>query len=73
MKILHTADWHLGKRLESFSRLNEQVEVLDEICAIAEREQVEPDEEEHRERDEEWRELSHVHLHPGNAGITRCP
>jgi len=40
MKILHTADWHLGKRLESFSRIDEQREVLDEICVIAEREQV---------------------------------
>lgn len=40
MKILHTADWHLGKRLESFSRLPEQIEVLEEICSIAERKNV---------------------------------
>lgn len=40
MKILHTADWHLGKRLEQFSRLEEQKEVLDELCALAEAEQV---------------------------------
>jgi exonuclease SbcD len=40
MKILHTADWHLGKRLESFSRHSEQCEVLQEICEIADREQV---------------------------------
>jgi len=40
MKILHTADWHLGKRLENFSRIEEQVEVMDEICMIAERENV---------------------------------
>ena len=40
MKILHTSDWHLGKRLENFSRLEEQKEVLDEICTIAEREKV---------------------------------
>lgn len=40
MKILHTADWHLGKRLEYFSRLDEQREVLSEICEIAERENV---------------------------------
>ncbi|TXH53040.1 MAG: exonuclease SbcCD subunit D [Bacteroidia bacterium] len=40
MKILHTADWHLGKRLDSFSRIEEQVQVMDEICQIAEREQV---------------------------------
>ena len=31
MKILHTSDWHLGKRLENFSRLEEQQQVLDEI------------------------------------------
>lgn len=40
MKILHTADWHLGKRLEHVSRLEEQREVLDEICAIADEEEV---------------------------------
>lgn len=40
MKILHTADWHLGKRLENISRHDEQVVVLDEICAIADRENV---------------------------------
>jgi len=40
MKILHTSDWHLGKRLESFSRLKEQESVLKEICEIADQEQV---------------------------------
>lgn len=40
MKILHTSDWHLGKRLEDFSRIEEQQSVLLEICEIAEREQV---------------------------------
>lgn len=40
MKILHTADWHLGKRLQEYSRLEEQALVLDEICQIADREQV---------------------------------
>lgn len=40
MKLLHTADWHLGKRLEHISRLDEQREVLEEICEIAEREAV---------------------------------
>jgi DNA repair protein SbcD/Mre11 len=39
MKILHTSDWHLGKRLEDFSRIEEQQAVLQEICEIAEREQ----------------------------------
>lgn len=40
MKILHTADWHLGKRLEKFSRLDEQRDVLSEIIAIADDEDV---------------------------------
>lgn len=38
MKILHTADWHLGKKLEYIPRIAEQEEVMAEICAIAERE-----------------------------------
>lgn len=40
MRILHTSDWHLGKRLERFSRLEEQREVMDEICQIADSENV---------------------------------
>ncbi len=40
MKILHTADWHLGKRLGEYSRLPEQELVLDEICQVSEREAV---------------------------------
>ena len=40
MKILHTADWHLGKRLEKFSRLEEQREVLEEIIQTADKEEV---------------------------------
>ncbi|MFT3737667.1 MAG: exonuclease subunit SbcD [Breznakibacter sp.] len=35
MKILHTSDWHLGKRLDAFSRIDEQRAVMDEICALA--------------------------------------
>ncbi len=35
MKILHTSDWHLGKKLGHYSRLEEQRQVLDEICTIA--------------------------------------
>ncbi|WP_199897967.1 metallophosphoesterase, partial [Flavobacterium sp. B17] len=35
MKILHTADWHLGKRLDRFSRLEEQILVMDELVQIA--------------------------------------
>ncbi|MEY4935563.1 MAG: hypothetical protein RIS64_1922 [Bacteroidota bacterium] len=41
MKILHTADWHLGKRLDNhLSRHAEQVAVLNEIVGIADREKV---------------------------------
>jgi exonuclease SbcD len=40
MKLLHTSDWHLGKRLDDFSRMEEQQAVLQEIYEIAEREQV---------------------------------
>lgn len=38
-RILHTGDWHLGKRLEDFSRLEEQRAVMDEICQIANKEE----------------------------------
>lgn len=40
MKILHTSDWHLGKKLDSFSRLDEQEAVLNEITTIAKKEKV---------------------------------
>lgn len=38
IRILHTADWHLGKKLEHISRMEEQAEVMNEICEIAARE-----------------------------------
>lgn len=40
MRILHTADWHLGKTLEGRSRLSEQADVLDEINTIVKDEQI---------------------------------
>ncbi len=40
MRILHTADWHLGKRLGEFSRIEEQKAVLNEICEIADAQKV---------------------------------
>ncbi|MGJ1420843.1 metallophosphoesterase family protein [Sphingobacterium spiritivorum] len=40
MKILHTGDWHLGKKLDFFTRIEEQRVVLEEICNIADEEQV---------------------------------
>jgi DNA repair protein SbcD/Mre11 len=40
IRILHTSDWHLGKRLERFSRHEEQIAIMDEIIGIAEQEKV---------------------------------
>ncbi|WP_312900681.1 metallophosphoesterase family protein [Chryseobacterium taichungense] len=40
MKILHTADWHLGKRLDRFSRLEEQILVMNELVQIADEENI---------------------------------
>ena len=40
MRILCTADWHIGKKLESFSRLEEQKIILDSLVHIAEEEYV---------------------------------
>ena len=40
MKILHTADWHVGKTLRGRSRAEEHRAVLGEIVALAEREAV---------------------------------
>lgn len=40
MRILHTADWHLGRRLDGRYRHDEQEAVLDELCRIADDEQI---------------------------------
>lgn len=40
MRILHTADWHLGRSLEGRSRLAEQVQFIDELVKIVEEEKV---------------------------------
>ena len=40
MRILHTSDWHLGKRLDTLSRFDEQVAVMDEIVRLADTHQV---------------------------------
>ena len=37
MRILHTSDWHLGKTLEQYSRLEEQEEFLQEFIEIVEK------------------------------------
>ncbi|CAM3437737.1 exonuclease SbcCD subunit D [Marinicrinis lubricantis] len=40
MRILHTADWHLGKTLEGRSRLPEQEDVLNEMVEIVKDDQI---------------------------------
>lgn len=40
MRILHTSDWHLGKTLENISRLEEQKQFADELCSLAEKEDI---------------------------------
>ncbi|WP_202081173.1 exonuclease subunit SbcD [Caldalkalibacillus salinus] len=40
MRILHTADWHLGKTLEGRSRLPEQKAFLDELYDIVQEEDI---------------------------------
>lgn len=40
MKVLHTADWHVGKTLYRRQRLEEVTGVLDEVVAIAAEQQV---------------------------------
>lgn len=40
MKILHTADLHLGKKLGKASRLDEQCAVVKEISALADKENI---------------------------------
>lgn len=41
MRILHTSDWHLGKYLENFSRLEEQSLFLQQLNEIVEENEVE--------------------------------
>lgn len=40
MRILHTADWHLGRTLEGRSRLEEQAQFIDELVEIVNDEKV---------------------------------
>jgi exonuclease SbcD len=40
LRILHTSDWHLGKTLENINRLDEQKQFIDELCYIANKENV---------------------------------
>ncbi len=41
MRFLHTADWHIGKKLKNIVRIAEQRAVLQEIVDICDREEVE--------------------------------
>jgi len=40
MRILHTSDWHLGKTLESVSRIGEQREFIDCLCRTVEEQDI---------------------------------
>ena len=40
MRILHTSDWHLGKYLGTSSRLPEQVEFMEELIEIVEKQKI---------------------------------
>ncbi len=41
MVVLHTSDWHIGKRLMDRERIGEQIQTLDEIVSICDNERVE--------------------------------
>ncbi|MDT2634816.1 exonuclease SbcCD subunit D [Enterococcus dongliensis] len=40
MKVLHTADWHIGKKLHGYDLLSDQAYILDQILKIAKTEAV---------------------------------
>lgn len=40
MRVLHTSDWHVGKKLGRYDRMEEVAEVLEEVVAIASAEDV---------------------------------
>jgi DNA repair protein SbcD/Mre11 len=40
VRILHTSDWHVGKRLDRHDRMDEYREVIDEVVGIADAESV---------------------------------
>ena len=40
MRLLHTADWHIGKRLYGVDRMAEAAAALDEVRDVAAREAV---------------------------------
>ena len=40
MRILHTADWHLGAKTDDLDRFDEQKKALEQVVEIAQRYQV---------------------------------
>lgn len=40
VKVLHTSDWHVGKRLERHDRIEEYREAVDEVVGVAEAEEI---------------------------------
>ena len=40
MKILHTADWHIGRELKGYSLKDEQEEAVEQIISIAKEENI---------------------------------
>lgn len=40
MRILHTSDWHVGKRLDRHDRMDEHIAVIDEVVEIADQHDV---------------------------------
>lgn len=40
MRFLHTADWHIGKKLHGYDLLEDQREIINQIIEIAEKEAV---------------------------------
>lgn len=40
MRFLHTADWHLGKNLERYSRLDEQEKFLEDFLSLVEEKKI---------------------------------
>lgn len=40
MRILHTGDWHLGKSIEGYSRMDEQEQFLEDFVRLVEEEEI---------------------------------
>lgn len=40
MRILHTSDWHIGKKINDFNMIDDQRYVLDQICEIIKQEKI---------------------------------